>query len=67
MLKVVHGERPPRPNNMLDQLWLTVEMCWAQQYTDRPKIDELLEAMTVLKEVCDFSFSAESGGEPSLN
>ncbi|KAJ7596370.1 kinase-like domain-containing protein [Mycena floridula] len=45
LLKVSHGERPPRPATISDGLWNLVEGCWAQDPQDRPVSSEILSAL----------------------
>ncbi|KAJ7147360.1 kinase-like domain-containing protein [Mycena filopes] len=48
MLRVVAGERPPRPEAMSDELWGLVTAAWAQNFKDRPGINDIVESMKVL-------------------
>ncbi|KAJ7778478.1 kinase-like domain-containing protein [Mycena metata] len=48
MLRVVAGERPARPEAMSDELWGLVTAAWAQNFQDRPAIDDVIASMKVL-------------------
>lgn len=48
--KVVDGERPARPEGVkgawfTDELWATMELCWATQPENRPYIAAVLECL----------------------
>ncbi|KAJ6529604.1 hypothetical protein B0H19DRAFT_1274002 [Mycena capillaripes] len=46
MLRVIAGERPPRPPAMSDGLWHLVSACWVQDFRTRPKALELVQAFS---------------------
>ncbi|KAJ7697554.1 mitochondrial carrier domain-containing protein [Mycena olivaceomarginata] len=50
MLKVVAGERPPRPATMSDRLWGIATAAWVQKYLDRPAVKEIVEYITTTAE-----------------
>ena len=45
--KIVRGEHPERPEGtrFTDDLWRTVELCWAFQPRDRPTLEAILECL----------------------
>ncbi|EEB97688.1 hypothetical protein MPER_02943, partial [Moniliophthora perniciosa FA553] len=40
LLKVIAGERPPRPPNMEEWLWTMAEKCWNQERDARPSMSK---------------------------
>ena len=44
-LKVVEGKRPPRAVGFTDDLWRTLELCWAPQPNIRPSIEDVLHIL----------------------
>jgi len=49
MRKVIEGERPGRPQRegalFTDDLWRTLELCWATRRESRPRIEAALECL----------------------
>ena len=50
MRKVIEGERPERPQGeegarFTDNLWRTLQQCWAQEAKGRPGIEAILECL----------------------
>ena len=48
ILKVLEGERPPRGARFTENLWKTLELCWASQPNDRPSIEDVLQRLEVI-------------------
>jgi len=44
-LKVVEGKRPPRGVRFTENLWKTLELCWAPQPNDRLGIEDVLQRL----------------------
>jgi len=49
MLSVMNGKRPSRPLDkdraLSDELWDIVQKCWAQSFSERPDMNEVLDMM----------------------
>jgi len=47
MIKIIQGERPPRPTNsaLTDDVWALMEMCWEQEPQSRPVMREVLQVL----------------------
>ncbi|KAJ6564023.1 kinase-like domain-containing protein [Mycena capillaripes] len=48
IMKVLAGDRPARPASMSDDLWGVVTAAWAQNSRDRPRIEIIIDRMSVL-------------------
>ena len=46
---IITGERPERPIHpgFTDRLWSLTQQCWGQEPQDRPRIDEVIEQLSV--------------------
>ena len=70
-LKIVGGERPPRPPKttkfgLSDELWAVVQSLWAHEASDRPPLYTLVDLLekanpeiTLLKELMEFNGNSE--------
>lgn len=52
---VLEGKRPPRPSDeqssargLNDKIWHLIENCWAQNHSERPTAENILERLRVL-------------------
>lgn len=45
MIKIIKGERPPRPidANLTDDVWELMKMCWDQDPKSRPEMRRVLQ------------------------
>ena len=69
MRKVMDGERPERPKEVLltDDLWGTMELCWLPQPERRPTVAAVLECLERVSLATAFTTRLFSQGElPSL-
>jgi hypothetical protein len=55
ILKVMQGGRPARPveQTLSDDLWTLIQLCWQQQPSDRPKIEDVVPQIVVTKATAD--------------
>lgn len=58
MRKVIEGECPARPEGaegvwFTDDLWETLNLCWATQPENRPRIETVLEFLEKVSGVCE--------------
>ena len=56
ILKVLEGERPHRGVRFTENLWKTLELCWASQPNDRPNIEDVLQRLEVVSNSPDPPF-----------
>ena len=50
MKKVLEGSRPPRladTSLLSDEIWKVVEMCWNQEFRDRPSAESVIEQLAL--------------------
>ena len=62
-VKVLKGEYPPRGTEFTESLWKLLEMCWAFQPNNRPRIEDVLqhlESVSIPLETPDSGASQET-------
>jgi hypothetical protein len=42
MLKIIAGQRPARPENMSDRIWVVVNAAWAGDFRQRPDTSRII-------------------------
>jgi hypothetical protein len=45
MFKIIAGQRPARPENMSDRIWVVVNAAWAADFQQRPDTSRIISSL----------------------